>query len=359
MDDKDKYRIQRLNLTIFGVGAFLIILLLCMLTFWVAKPLWRPVNPGEGQLIDNHEERIITPDMLYTSTEPLISSPEINAEATPTDMMLLSVQQGSFIGKIVYTCTINGYNQICIMNADGSGQKQLTPDDQPNSYYAALSRDGSQVVFTSNRSGQFEVYKMNTEGRDLERLTYNIGETSAPDLSPDGQHIVFTNKVGGKKLVWVMNADGSDPHPITDTPGSHIDPVWSPDGTQIAFASSRTGNMALYIMNRDGSDMKLIAEVYEMGGRSSWSPDGRSLVFYAGPWADKDIYLVNIASRELARLTDGGNNAGPCFSPDGEWIAFSSSRGGDHEVYVIKEDGSQLMQLTDNFRDDWQPRWGP
>lgn len=358
MTEKDKDRITRLNFIIFGLGSFFIILLICILTVWVAKPFWSPVENVEddGALIET-EQNILPTDKDIKVLDPASNNGMVTEE-TPTSMPISDIQPGSISGKIVYTCTINGYNQVCVMNADGSAQRQLTPDDQPNSYYASLSRDGSQTLFASNRSGQFEIYKMNVDGGNLLRLTYGIGETSAPDLSPDGQKIVFTNKVNGKKLVWLMNEDGSDPHPITDTPGSHIDPIWSPDGTRVAFASNRTGAMALYVMNKDGSDMHLVTDIEGIGGRSSWSPDGQSLVFYAGPWADKDIYIVDFISKELLKLTDGGNNAGPCFSPNGEWIIFSSSRSGDHEIYIIKKDGSRLMQLTDNLTDDWQPRWG-
>jgi TolB protein len=115
----------------------------------------------------------------------------------------------------------------------------------------------------------------------------------------------------------------------------------------------------LFVMDADGSNIRQVThDVSGIGGRSSWSPDGKKLVFYAGPRGDRDIYVVEIATGEVTRLTQGGNNAGPCFSPDGNWIVFSSSRDGDHELYLMRTDGSEVTQLTDNAYDDWQPRWG-
>ena len=113
-------------------------------------------------------------------------------------------------------------------------------------------------------------------------------------------------------------------------------------------------------MKVDGSDIRQITQgVYGIGGRSSWSPDGEKIVFYAKPKGDRDIYLVEVETGLITRLTEGGNNTGPCFSPDGQWIAFSSSRTGNHEIYIMQLDGTQVIQLTDNEYDDWQPRWGP
>jgi TolB protein len=68
--------------------------------------------------------------------------------------------------------------------------------------------------------------------------------------------------------------------------------------------------------------------------------------------------LVDFLTHKTQRLTQGGNNTGPCFSPDGEWISFASDRDGDHEVFIMQMDGSRVTQLTYDPDDDWQPRWG-
>ena len=60
----------------------------------------------------------------------------------------------SLPGKIVFTCFINQIDQICIMNADGTGRKQLT-DFQATAFYASLSPDGQMVYFVSRQSGTF------------------------------------------------------------------------------------------------------------------------------------------------------------------------------------------------------------
>jgi Tol biopolymer transport system component len=95
-----------------------------------------------------------------------------------------------------------------------------------------------------------------------------------------------------------------------------------------------------------------------MGGRSTWSPDGTKIAFYRGPRGDHNIYVVDVNTRDIKKLTNGGDNLGPSWSPDGNWIAFTSFRDGNNEIYIIHPDGSGLRRLTDSPISDWQPRWG-
>src|SRR5687767_7172780 len=149
-------------------------------------------------------------------TTPLLdfSTPTLSPTIVPS--LIPSPVPGSDIGsspsgKIVFTCFIEQIDQICIMNADGSGRKQLT-NLPATAFYASLSPDGQTVYFSSRQTGTYEIYSVDINGNNLQRLTHNIGTLYAPELSPDGSKIIFTSNGNG---VWVMNPDGSDPHAIT------------------------------------------------------------------------------------------------------------------------------------------------
>jgi Tol biopolymer transport system component len=260
-------------------------------------------------------------------------------------------------GSIVFTCSIDGFDQVCLMDSDGSDLVRLT-DAPATEFYASLSPDGQQVLFSSRRDGAFQIYTLDRDGSDLVRLTNGLGNLYAPEVSPDGAQIVFTVETGGRQNIWVMERDGSDPHALTDTAGNG-DPTWSPDGTRIAFVSSRTGVNQLWVMDRDGSDPRQVTDLPNMGGRSSWSPDGTRLAFYAGPVTAHQVYTIGVGGNDLWQLTDTGDNLGPCFSPDGEWITFTSFRDWNNEIYIMRRDGTMQTRLTYDLRADWQPRWGP
>ena len=295
-----------------------------------------------------------TSPLISTPTLPPTLVPTLGAAGSPTPAPSFVPSFGGSVpsGKIVFACYINQIDQICIMNADGTGRKQLT-NFPTTAFYPSLSPDGQTVYFASNQSGTFEIYSIDVNGNGLQRLTSNIGSLYAPELSPDGERIIFTNNGNG---LWVMRTNGQNPHAITSK--DDIDPTWSPDDSMIAFASNRSGQRQLYVANANGKNVERVTDLKNMGGRSTWSPDGTKLAFYRGPAGDRDIYVINIDGSGLQRLTDGGDNLGPSWSPDGNWIAFTSFRDGNNEIYIMHPDGSGETRLTNSPTSDWQPRWG-
>ena len=306
---------------------------------------------------------------------PAISSPR--PSRTPTGALLPTaiIPLPTFtpwldnppLGRIVFVCFIDGFDNLCLMNADGSNVQRLT-FTAATDFYPCLSPDGQQIAFSSRRDNNFEIYVMNTDGGDPRRLTQNAGSNFAPEFSPDGSRIVFVSARGGAQNIWVMNTDGTHLTQITDTTGDNIDPSWSPDGRQIAFASNRGGTNELYVMpapgpaaqvNADGSNVQPVTFDLNIGGRNDWSPDGQRLTFYAGPENQRNIFVINADGTGLTQITDVSDNRGPTFSPDGNWIAFASFRDRNNEIYIAHPDGTGLTRLTSDRRPDWQPRWGP
>ena len=112
----------------------------------------------------------------------------------------------------------------------------------------------AQIAFSSNRDGNLEIYAINADGGNQQRLT-NSGDVRIhnwnPAWSPDGARIAFTSNRDGGMEIFVMNADGGQQQNRTkDIDGD--DPSWSPDGKRIAFVSERDGNKEIYTINVDG-----------------------------------------------------------------------------------------------------------
>ena len=287
-------------------------------------------------------------------------------ESTPTS------PASSPWGKIVFTCQpsrTRDLNHICIVNSDSSGLRQLTNDDASDHFYASLAPDGQTIVFSSNITGEYEIYEMDLRG-NYTRLT-SLGDSYAPAISPDGNQIAFTHIREGSGI-WLMGRDGDNPQPITDfTSWNALDPVWSPSGKQILFASDRPNTLELHTVSIDGSDMRQVTQSSGMfggdgriRGRSDWSPDGSTIASYIGDTWNWEIFTIGIGGGNPRLITNGGNNLAPSFSPDGSWIVFTSYQ--DHygeswgcEIYIMRVDGTDVRPLTNNNYCDWQPRWGP
>lgn len=276
-------------------------------------------------------------------------------------------------GKIVYVCQfskLQGRNQICMVNADGSGQRVLTPAGSYDDFFPSITPDGKSVLFVSTRSGRYQVYDLDIASGVVRQLTF-LTEFSAfaPTASPDNTHIVFYANKDGEEYpeshnIWIMARDGSGAVQITQRDGGGWDPVWSPDGTRILFASEISGFPQLFMINADGTDARQVTHLSGIRGRNDWSSSGETLATYAGSTWNWDIYIFDINGENVRQLTHGDNNLAPSFSPDGQWIAFMSYR--DHpkqdlgcEIYIMRVDGSDPRRLTDNDICDWQPRWGP
>ena len=267
-------------------------------------------------------------------------------------------------GRIIFTCTRGDYNQMCLINADGTGYQRIS-NQLANDYYPSFQPGGGGFVFASNRNGGvFDLYLFLFEGNKLFQLTNNIGNVVSPDFSPGGQKIVFANQSStGPISIWIVNRDGTNPRLIYTGKRAIVAVAWSPDGEKIAYAMSVDSptEYEIFTMNTDGTDHRRITHgLLGIGGSVDWSPDGKSILVYAGPLGDKDIFQVNVETGKFTQLTYGGNNAAANYSPDGQFIVFNSLRNDDQaDLYIIRSDGSDERQLTNDPEPDWQARWEP
>jgi serine/threonine protein kinase len=264
-------------------------------------------------------------------------------------------------GRIAFTCTRGDFNQLCMINRDGTGLTQLS-DMEANNYYPTFSPDGSSLLFASNRNGPFDLYLLIFGKKQLFQITGNVGNVISPDYSPDGRRIVFANRASdGPTSIWMVNADGLNPHLVYAGSNTIVATAWSPDGERIAYAMSVgvPQEYEIFTMDVNGKNHIRISQgLAGIGGSIDWSPDSKSLLIHAGDYADKDIYKIVVADGNFSQITDGGNNAGASYSPDGLYIVFNSLRNDDQaDLYIMRSDGSNQVQLTNHPEPDWGAHW--
>jgi len=304
----------------------------------------------------------LTPDLLVT----LAASTPLTVDSPPEVSEPVSSGAEPF-GHITYTCQIfkvTAQNQICILNADGSGFQRLTTENNKQHYYPSMSPDGKSVVYAAfHEPNIYEIYEVDIATKAVKQLTDRLGNVNGPEISPDGNTIVFKLSTPTTNELWLMDRDGGNPRRIPNALG--WDPTWSPDGSTILFASDMEGLIQLFTIKLDGSGLKKISNLPAIRGRNDWSFDGRFIATYSGqPW-NRDVYIMNADGSDTHMLTaTGGNSQGPSFSPDSQWVAFTAyfdKYGDDHgcEIYIIRIDGTDMRRLTNNDYCDFQPRWGP
>jgi Tol biopolymer transport system component len=254
--------------------------------------------------------------------------------------------------------------EIYVMNADGSGEQQLTNVAGYNSNAPAWSPNGTKIAFHSNRgggAGESDIYVMNADGSNVTRLTnltaLGLGGAHFASWSPDGEKVVFNSFFNGgeqPREIYVVNADGTGLINLTDHASDDTRPDWSPDGSLIAFQSSRHGNPEIYVMHADGSDRTNPRRLTVSPGPDAapdWSPDGRRIAFQSSRNGNAEIYVMNADGTLPIRLTNfAGADAKPAWSHDGKMIAFQrkvESFSETHDqVFTMNADGSGVTMIS-------------
>src|SRR5947209_7266225 len=193
-----------------------------------------------------------------------------------------------------------------------------------------------KIAFASNRSGNFEIYVMNSDGTNQINLTKNPAGDGEPSFSPDGSKIAFDSSRNRNNEIYVMNADGTNQTRLTSNPAGDGLPAFSPDSSKIAFVSNREGNAEIYVMNADGSNQVRLTNNRTFASYPSFSPDGSKIVFNSSPdGSDYEIYVMNAdGSNQINLSNNPAFESDPTFSGDGK-IAFVSDRDGNSEIYVM------------------------
>ena len=168
-------------------------------------------------------------------------------------------------GKEIYFLSRRDGDRKSRLRKVGSAQVKAVGVVVGEGEYPTIGRSGS-LVFRGWGSTGVGIRLSANPLNDVQTITDSDNDT-APALSPDGQKIAFMSRRTGNWEIYVVNTDGSDPQRLTDNPGDDGLPTWSPDSQAIAFITNREGNWSIRATTVDGSDQQ---QLFEIQG----SPDG-------------------------------------------------------------------------------------
>ena len=293
---------------------------------------------------------------------------------------------------IVYSSIQPSNWDLYLFDHPGSQPRRLTTDPGLD-YSGVISPDGRWVVFTSERSGNPDLYVLDLEGDAGPRpLVESPALEDAAAISPDGRRLLFVSTRDGNADIfvtpfrpWNPSATG-EPRNLTRHAAGDYNPAFSPDGTRILFSSSRDAAVAtsttpslpphyqaseVYVMQADGTDVRRLTHHESWDGAPAWTPDGQAVIFYSQRDGDPRIYRIGIDGIDGI---EGGNGAAgavpepisaegeaalsPVPAPDGR-LAFTARRDDRWTIVSTRFDGSDPRVESDTARDYWAPAYDP
>lgn len=279
-------------------------------------------------------------------------------------------------GKIVFVRSFfdeekdGDIRNIYSINPDGSELSQLTDfggDDNP-----AWSADGLKIAFDrQDEEDEPDIWVMNANGSGQTNLTDSPGIYDAdPTWSPNGEKIAFTTTRDENFEIYVMNADdGTEQTNLTNDGSTDTDPAWSPNGSFIAFSSNREGSYNIYVMNLEDGTLTQLTSTDYSDRAPAWSPDGSQIAFIRFKISEPrilDVFTINVSDGSgLTNITSTYEviEAGVAWSPDDMQLVYgqgTDSVASNYNLTIKSADGSgSPFNVTTDATRETRPDWAP
>ena len=255
-----------------------------------------------------------------------------------------------FPGIFILSLTENGYAHLFA----------YSPVDQPllrlssgawDDTSPALSPDGTQIAFASNRSGYWDLYTLDLASGQTTQITDSHTYDGAPSWSPDGAWLASESYLNGNLEIVVqpIDADGQQPIRLTNHSAADYSPTWAAEGRKIAFVSTRSGDSEIWLANLDhaGDDnyINLSHTPHAVESHPVWTQDGDKLAWASNSYnaQPSGIYVWDSATPDRPALWVG-NGDRPAWNAYGNSLVAFIEGANQSYLTAYRLDGSLIMQ---------------
>jgi Tol biopolymer transport system component len=231
---------------------------------------------------------------------------------------------------LLFSSNRSGNLDLWKMSMESGAIRRIT-DDQADDWDPAFTRDGKHILWSSNRSGHFEIWTCAADGTGARQLSNDGFDAENPTATPDGW-VIYNSANPAHSGIWKMRADGTEAKRLV--PGVWSTPDVSPDGAYMAFRTSSQPRTLHVARVPDGS--QVMTPMPLPGGpfnaRPRWTPDGRSLLYVATDAAGwRGIYMqrfepgvdTSATRRAVAGFTQDDSPETLVVSADGTRLIYS------------------------------------
>lgn len=242
-------------------------------------------------------------------------------------------------GRILYTSYHAGGESMRTVSPDGTNVKDFLLGPGLNRRPSAC-RDGRYILFASLRDNGRNVYRTDSDGREIKQLTFG-NENGFPQCAPDGKWFIYGSGDKGQSALLKMSIEGGQPTLISDKYCGW--PRLSPDGRWIAaLFQDPPGNYKIGVIPVEGGDLRWTfdpPEGTEWDSHLAWTPDGGGLVFSVARGGVSNLWVHPLSGAPPSRLTD---------FKDGRIFSFNWSPDGTDLVLARGSMTSDVVLLTKN-----------
>jgi TolB protein len=271
-------------------------------------------------------------------------------------MRAITGEKGPFSSKTAFVSTMTGNKEVYLMDYDGFNVQRLTGNRAIN-LNPDFSPSGKEITYTSYKAGNPDLYRRELFTGAEARISASRGINIGGAWAPDGNRIALAMSKDGQSQIYVMNKDGKQVARLTKSHAIDVSPAWSPDGSRIAFVSDRLGKPQIFIMDADGRNVRRLTTSGAYNVSPRWSPKGDRIAYCRQQGGGFQVYAINPDGSNDTRLTSDGSNEHPRWAPDGRFIVFSTTRGGKEAIYVMRADGTGQTKVSRGKGRDSHPAW--
>ncbi|MEJ2758319.1 MAG: hypothetical protein P8046_07540, partial [Anaerolineales bacterium] len=242
-------------------------------------------------------------DLAAPEPEPT-ETPEPVAETLPTPttssstpLTLPSIQDGTLPGMIYLSITEAGYSHLFAYHPETLPLTRLTFGEWDDRF-PAISPDGSQIAFSSNRGGQWDIYLLTLADGNLIQITDDLAFDGHPAWSSDGLWLAYEKYLDDNLEIFIKPViQGIDEVRVTTNPSADYAPAWQPGTTLLAFTSTRSGTQDIFLLDTEGKDSNATSPTNYTNNNTAdlrnpvWSPDGD--LGWTAPFQGEDVFYLS------------------------------------------------------------------